>query len=110
MARALLQQRTEREQKRREAEEAERLRQGEIERRRMEQQKLDDLASRVLDHVQAEEIRGFLRAIEAHSAEHGPIAPESEVAAWMNWARSVADSLHENAIRTLLTYRPPPPR
>jgi hypothetical protein len=108
LARALLQDSTERESKRREAEEKERIQNATIERNRLEQQKLDDLASRVLDHVQAEEIRGFLRAIDAYVAVNGPVGPEPEVAAWMDWARGIAHKLEEDAIRTLLTYRPPP--
>jgi hypothetical protein len=91
-----------------ETEDDKRIRQEEDERRRLEQRKLDDLASRVLDHVQAEEIRGFLRSIEAHASVNGPVGPQPEVTAWMDWARGVASSLEESAIRTLLTYRPPP--
>ena len=91
-----------------ETEDEKRIREQKIERQRLEQQKLDDLASRVLDHVQAEEIRGFLRAVEAYTAVNGPVGPQAQIAAWMDWARGVASSLEENAIRTLLTYRPPP--
>jgi len=91
-----------------ETDEDRRLRAEETERRQLEQRKLDDLASRVLDHVQAEEIRGFLRAIDAYAAVNGPVGPQPEVTAWMDWARGVASSLEANAIRTLLTYRPPP--
>ncbi|HVV51396.1 MAG TPA: hypothetical protein VHO06_17125 [Polyangia bacterium] len=93
-----------------ESEQERRIREEEIEGRRLEQQKLDDLASRVLDHVQAEEIRGFLRAVEAYAAVNGSVGPEPEVTAWMDWARGVAISLQEKAIRTLLVYRPPPAR
>lgn len=93
-----------------ETDEDRRIRAEEAERRQLEKRKLDDLASRVLDHVQAEEIRGFLRAIDAHAAVNGPVGPQAEVTAWMDWARGVASSLEENAIRTLLTYRPPPTR
>ena len=85
-----------------------RARAEETERRQLEQRKLDDLASRVLDHVQAEEIRGFLRAIDAYATVNGPIGSQPEVTAWMDWARGVANSLEEDAIRTLLTYRPAP--
>ena len=108
LARALLQDRTEQESRRREAEEKERNRKAEWDRHYLQRQKLDDLQSRVLDHVQAEEIRGFLRAVEAYIAVNGPVGPEAEIAAWMDWARGIAQTLQENAIRTLLTYRPPP--
>lgn len=91
-----------------ETDEDRRARAEETERRQVEQRKLDDLASRVLDHVQAEEIRGFLRAIDAYAAVNGPVGPPPEVTAWMDWAWGVARSLEENAVRTLLTYRPPP--
>lgn len=93
-----------------ESEEDRRIREEESERRHLEQQKLDDLASRVLDHVQAEEIRGFLRAVEAYITVNGPVGPEPEITAWMDWARGVASSLQEKAIRNLLSYRPPPAR
>ena len=109
VARVLRQDRMEEESRRRKAEERERNRIAAIERNRLEQQKLDDLASRVLDHVHAEEIRGFLRSVEAYVAINGPVGPEPEISAWMEWARSVATSLQERAIRTLLTYHPPPP-
>jgi hypothetical protein len=108
LARVLRQDRMEEESKRRDAEERERARKAAIERNRLEQHKLDDLASRVLDHVHAEEIRGFLRAVEAYVAVNGPVGPEPEISAWMDWARGVATGLQERAIRTLLTYRPPP--
>jgi hypothetical protein len=108
LARVRLQERTEQESKRREAEQTERQLKAEWERHRLQQRKLDDLQSRVLDHVQAEEIRGLLRAIEAYIAVNGPVGPEAEIAAWMDWARGIAQTLQDNAIRTLLTYRPPP--
>jgi hypothetical protein len=108
LARALLQDRTERESTKREADEKEQARKADWDRYHLQQKKLDDLQSRVLDHVQAEEIRGFLRAIEAYIAVNGPVGPEPEIAAWMDWARGIAQTLQENAIRTLLTYRPRP--
>ena len=49
--------------------------------------------------------RSFLRAVDAYIAVNGPVGPEAEIAAWMDWARGVAQTLQENAIRTLLTYR-----
>ena len=108
LAHVLRQERTEQEGKRSEAQEAERKRTADWERYHLQQRKLVDLESRVLDHVQAEEIRGFLRAVEAYIAVNGPVGPEAEIVAWMDWARGIAQTLQENAIRTLLTYRPRP--
>lgn len=108
VGRAKLAERSERENRERQAAEAERTRQQQVERQRLEQLKLDDLASRVLDHVQAEEIRGYLRAVETYIGRNGPVGPERDIKDWIEWARGVADSLETNAIRTLLAYRPPP--
>jgi hypothetical protein len=104
----LHQERIDQEGKRNEAQEAEQKREADWERYHLQQRKLVDLESRVLDHVQAEEIHGFLRAVEAYISVNGPVGPEAEIAAWMDWARGIAHTLQENAIRTLLTYRPRP--
>jgi len=108
LARVLVQDETEQEGHRSEAQETERRKKVEWERYRLQERKLVDLQSRVLDHVQGEEIRSFLRAGEAYISVNGPVGPEAEIAAWMDWARGIAQTLQDNAIRTLLTYRPRP--
>ena len=41
----------------------------------------------------AERIRAYARAVANRMADEGPVAPESDTAKWVAWARSYADSI-----------------
>jgi len=70
-------------------------RQDEIEwnRRRELEARVEQLDRNVAAWRRAERIRAYARALANRMADEGPVAPESDTARWVAWARSYADSI-----------------
>ncbi len=68
-----------------------------------------DLESRLMDVQQAQAIRAFAEAVQADARIRGITSETNlEVETWVAWARALAESLEQGALRTLATQRRPP--
>jgi len=83
-------------------------RQDEIEwsRRQELEARVEQLDRNVTAWRRAERIRAYARAVANRMANEGPVAPESDTAQWVAWARSYADSIDPTRRRPI-TISPP---
>jgi hypothetical protein len=70
-------------------------RQDEIEwnRRQELDARVEQLDRNVAAWRRAERIRAYARTVANRMPDEGPVAPESDTAKWVAWARSYADSI-----------------